>query len=742
MKAQKEGRRAAASPGDPRARSPGLRPTVGYLAPRIGDNVSQALWSGIVDGAREQGLNLICFAGEDLHSSSGFTLPANVAYELVSPDLVDGLVSWASSVGGSLEYDEIVAFHRRFSPLPIVSVSLPMEGTPTVLIDSYYGMRDMIAHLIQFHGYRRLAFIRGPEGHYYAQERYRAYGDALEAYAIPLEPKLVTAPGGFVPDSGAEGIRQLLDERGLRPRADFDAVVTVSDLPALGVLEELQARGIRVPEDVALVGFNDATEGRYVTPPLTSVRLPFYEQGRRAVETLTALMAGEQVPDQEVLPAKLKVRQSCGCLPPSVVQAAAGPVAGLAAGKTFDAAIAARREAILSDMVRAAEVSAEGLAADWGERLLDAFISEVAGGPAARESFIRELDHIVRGVIAMDGQVGTWQNVVSALRRQTLPCFGDDGAQRLRRAEDLWGQAWVLIGEAAQRARGFRMVERTQQTQTLRQISRALVTTFDVSELASVLAQDLPKLGIERCYLSLYDSPLEPTLRSRLIMACDERGRIQYEGDESFPSRQLVPPGLLAQSGSSGPFSLVLEPLYFWEDQIGYVLLGIGPMDGTIYEVLRGQISSSLKGALLFDETRKARAAAEKADWLKTRLLANVSHELRTPLNVILGCTREVLDSPEPYGTTLPEELLSDIRHVHRSAEHQLRVINDLLDLSRAEIDELDLYMEMLDPRPLLEEVFRSMADAGSRSGVTWHLHLPERLPRSGRTRCGCARSC
>jgi AraC-like DNA-binding protein/DNA-binding response OmpR family regulator len=132
---------------------------------------------------------------------------------------------------------------------------------------------------------------------------------------------------------------------------------------------------------------------------------------------------------------------------------------------------------------------------------------------------------------------------------------------------------------------------------------------------------------------------------------------------------------------------------------------------------------------LLFNEIRKAQAAAEKADRIKTRLLANVSHELRTPLNVIIGHTRETLNSPMPYGTTLPKGLLNDLLHIHRSAEHQLRVINDLLDLSRAEIDELDLYPEMLGPRSLLEEVFHSMADAGSHNDVIWHLQLPDRLP-------------
>lgn len=707
------------------------RPTIGYLAHRVGDNVSQAIWTGVVDAAREHDVNLICFAGDRLRDPAGRSSPDNVAYDLINPQVVDGLVSWASAVGGFLKHEEIVRFHRKFHPLPVVSITLPMEGIPTVLIDSYQGMQDLLAHLIEFHGYRRLAFIPGFEVSYYAEERYRAYADALEAHGIPLDPNLISEPGDFLRTTGAEGIRLLLDERKLRPKADFDAVVTISDLPALGALEELQARGIRIPDQVALVGVNDVREGRFVTPPLTSVRLPFYEEGKKAVEMLLALLVGEKVPAKVALPCKLRVRQSCGCMLPSVIQGAAGPVTHQPTDEIFKTSLAARRESILDAMTQTAETASKELDPGWAALLLDRFAAETVGDPAAAGNFLRELDHVLSQVMAKDGQVGNWQNVISALRRHTLPCFGNGDADALRRAEDLWGQAGILIGEAAQRARGYQMVERTRQTQTLRQISQALVTTFNVEELAGVLARDLPRLGIERCYLSLYENPQQPTGQARLILAFDERGRIESKLDaRTFSADQLIPPALLAQQEDAKPYSLVLQPLYFQEEQIGFVLFEVGPMDGSIYEVLRGQISSSLKGALLFDETRQARTAAEKADHLKTRLLANVSHELRTPLNVIIGCTREVLNSETPYGAVLPEELLNDLLHIHHSAEHQLRVINDLLDLSRAEIDELDLYLELLDPRPLLEEVFTSMADADARSNVTWRLQLPDRLPK------------
>jgi DNA-binding LacI/PurR family transcriptional regulator len=94
----------------------------------------------------------------------------------------------------------------------MVSLALPMDGIPALSVDSYEGMRAVIVHLIMVHGLSRLAFVRGPESHYYAQERYRAYTDVLQEYHIPFDPNLVTPP---MPGSWLEA--RMLDERQLRP---------------------------------------------------------------------------------------------------------------------------------------------------------------------------------------------------------------------------------------------------------------------------------------------------------------------------------------------------------------------------------------------------------------------------------------------------------------------------------------------------------------------------------------------
>jgi AraC-like DNA-binding protein/nitrogen-specific signal transduction histidine kinase len=140
-------------------------------------------------------------------------------------------------------------------------------------------------------------------------------------------------------------------------------------------------------------------------------------------------------------------------------------------------------------------------------------------------------------------------------------------------------------------------------------------------------------------------------------------------------------------------------------------------------------LSSALQGARLFQEIQQARLDAEKADRIKTRLLANVSHEMRTPLNIILGYTQAALQTPNKYESELPAPLLSDIHQIQSNAEHQLRVINDLLDLSRAEIDELDLSLALLDPQQLLLDAFQSLAGQRTDARVQWKLDIPERLP-------------
>ena len=103
------------------SRTQRMRPTIAYLAPTMHSG-NQAQWSGVVDAAQQRDVNLLCFPGWSLHDRRGFQAQANIVYNLVNTETVDGLVVWTSSIGNYVDADEISVFCARFRPLPLVSI--------------------------------------------------------------------------------------------------------------------------------------------------------------------------------------------------------------------------------------------------------------------------------------------------------------------------------------------------------------------------------------------------------------------------------------------------------------------------------------------------------------------------------------------------------------------------------------------------------------------------------------------
>ena len=683
-------------------------PTIGFLTANIHIGASRVLWPGILDAAAAENVNLICFPGGRLRSAESAEAMRNVIYEQVDSSQLDGLIAWTSALAGRATPQEIADFHEAYQTIPLVDLAVSFGERPVVAIDGKQGMRALLIHLIEEHGYQRIALIRGPESHHYAQERHRAFLDTLHEKGLQPDERLISPALGW--NRGVEAMSVLLDERGLQPGRDFQAVVAASDLLAIGAIRLMAERGIHVPTDVAVAGFNDIEEGRLVRPPLTSVSLPFYEQGRQSVETLLALVADDSVPKGAMLESRLLVRQSCGC-PSWSEKLARAPLTAVSPSLQPQQILKHTQELLETEIFRV--IRNRGIAATWAKQLLDAFRSEISGDGNGR--FRTTLDGMLQQGTLDGDETSAWQNTISILRSQLLPSFTD--SQRFQ-AEALFGQARVVIGDAVQRAQIARQLQAERLSSALRDIGQALITTFDMDGLADVLAARLPELGIRSAYLALYDNPAAPLVTSRLILAYSDNVRMELgENGRSYPSRQLVPPDLLPDRRHT----LLVEPLSFQEEPLGIVVFEVGPYDGDIYEVLRGHISTALKGAILFQAAHEAQVAAEQANQIKTRLLANVSHELRTPLNIIINHSQRLAND-------LPALAQTDLAQIEQNAEHQLRLINDLLDLSRAEINSLDLYPMMLDPRTLITDAFTSMAK-DTVAGVAWQLQMPESLP-------------
>jgi PAS domain S-box-containing protein len=670
------------------------RPTIGFLTHGISDEYGSPLWTGVLDAALEADANLICFAGSDLNSPRGFDAQANVLYDLVSAENVDGLVISGGPMSNFAGLEGFKAFCERHRPLPIVNIAVALEGIPTTSIDNYQGVREVMEHLISAHGYRRIALIPGPQGNPEAEARYRAYADSLAEHGLPLDPSLVSTPGNFDEVSGAAAVCLLLDER----QAGFDAVMATSDGMAIGAMGELQARGIDVPHDVAVVGFNGSAAAQFVTPPLTTVHQPIYEEARLAVDLVLAQLRGEQLPEQTSLPTRLVIRESCGCLDPLVVRAAAASAAET--NEPFDVAFVTRRESILSAMAHEARDPSDNMP-ERVEQLVDAFSAEVSGRSPG--GFLATLGTILRQAVIEGSDVTVWQEALSALRFHARACLSD--SETLLRVENLWQQARLMIGTTAQRAQAHQRLQVEQQTQVVRDVGQRLITTLDRKELMDVLAEEMPRLGIPSCYLSLYEDPTQPATWSRLMLACNEQEWVELEPDEQrFPSRQLLPEGMWPQERR---FSFVAEPLYFRQDQIGLALFEVGSRAGRVYEALQSEISSALRGTLVLEERKRTQEALQQSETQLKTILDNVQAGI-----VILDPEAHVIVDVNPVAARLigapRDEIVGEVCHKYICPADQGRC--PITDLGQS-VDNSERELLTVDgrKRPIMKTVSRVM---------------------------------
>ena len=268
---------------------------IGVLLPELQGEYFAELIRGIDVAARAHGLHLLISTSHTGPEEVGEALRAMVGR-------VDGLLVMAPHI------DEHALQERLQGTLPVVLMStVDTERTHSAFfIDNAASAYSMVAHLAAC-GHRFIAHIAGPAGNVDAQERIKGYRDAL-ARELPGSREYLLQ-GDFTEESGYRAGREILAQA-RRP----DAVFAANDMMAIGCLYALTEAGLTVPKDIALAGFDDIPTARYVSPPLTTVRVKIAELGSRALHRLAAWIEHPDGPNSftETVPTDLVVRASCG----------------------------------------------------------------------------------------------------------------------------------------------------------------------------------------------------------------------------------------------------------------------------------------------------------------------------------------------------------------------------------------------------------------------------------------------
>ena len=669
-------------------------------------------WKGVAEAARENQANLIYVAGEEFERS-----PQAILYDFIGQHNVDGIILWDAFFSPRTELERIQTFVDHYWPLPVVCIEQVLEGCSNLLFDNAQGIRDLLGHLVQVHGYRKIAFL-SQIGNHSALTRRQAFESCMKEFGL------------F--DAGLVGSLEELDARGIQPGEDYQVIVSHSDYDAVDLVEKMTLRGLRIPDDLAVTGFNDGREARGSLPPLTTVRLPFRRVGRRAVEVLLERMDGKNHPEREVFPLQLLLRRSCGCLEPLAEQAAIGSIP--CNEEKLSTALSIHQGEIVRLMARSLGTTQESLGLGWSKRIFENFSSEFrqmgnAEPCQASANYLQNLYILLREAVDEGVNVSRWHDAISVMRQFVIPCLRNSD---LAFAEDLFQQARVMVGQAAVRSEVHRNLQASKRSDVLREIEAALLISFDFTELFDLLTQSLGRLSIRHFYLVQYEGIARPDGQARLLLAYEEGSRIEIPADcQLFSVRDLLPEGY-RKLGE--PFGWIIEALHLREEQIGYIIFRTDPpsdsLECEIYQALRIQLSSAIKGVRLRERLYDALRQAEEANQLKSRFLSMVSHELRTPLNLIVGLSEMAIRHQDRSGKQSVDILKKYHEQIYISGQHLDRLIRDVLDLASSQVGQMRLTLHPVDLVPVLRDAASMGEQLAGQKNLVFRTEIPDQLPK------------
>lgn len=554
---------------------------IGVLTAQIDEPYQSTIWKGIEARAREIGTGVICFTGRRINSPDITEAAANVVYDMADSGNLDGLIIITTTIATFIDKDKIGQIFTSRKRTPKVSVGFKAPGVPSITVDGSGSIVELVRHLVHDHACTRIALVGGPPGHPEAEERERSFRKALEDTGIGFDERLAFQ-GDFLKTSGSEAAKKLL-AMGI----PFDAVFCMNDSMAFGVLDTLHERGVRVPDDAVLVGFDGVEESSYKTPPLTTVLQPLNELGSAALDMLMAQIRGEKVTDR-VLPCRTLLRQSCAC-PPL---------------RPYDLTVQ-ELPLFTRDEIR---------------QPIDNLVSMANEGND--EGFLFLLNKTLADEVYRGEDLRQWNDYITYMRYKA-----DKGELQPRgRIQSLFETARVLLGDIESRRQAERRVAAENKLSSLRSVGSSLSGGFEMPVMLDRLKSGLIELGIGEGFLALYDEADGKPGQAKLMMVPEAvyQESLPDKGIR-FQTSNILPPKMNLSWKNR---AWVLEPLVFQNEALGYMMLPGGFSEPAVYDAIAEQVSSALKGTLLLQQVRTHERRLEEEVARRTTELMRMNKSL------------------------------------------------------------------------------------------------------------------
>jgi phosphoserine phosphatase RsbU/P len=616
------------------------RKRVALLLNFISSAYQMSMRQAVERATRRAGVNLIVAIGRELDHSDPNERALNRIYDWLGAQSVDGVILLSGSIANYSGSEGILALCRRLAPIPVVSVGMFVPEVRSIVLDNRTAMRSAVDHLVTRHHVKRIAYIGGPDHNQEARDRLLGYCDVLREHGLVEDEGLIER-GHFTLPTGRECMRRLL-ERG----SQFEAVVAANDYMALGAIDELRERYIRVPEDVLVTGFDNAPIARFAARSLTSVAQPIEQMASVAVEDLLRLIEHDSLPRSEPLAVSLILRDSCGC--GYVIKDSVGPdSAELSPASHF---LDAHKGPLLRRLAQMSGAPQE-LCAAYAPGLIEALVAELDG---KRGVFLSSVEHAAESALAREASLDDLARLLVQLRRECRNA-GYHGAEHID-LEELSMKGMMMLATAGARAEGRRALDLVDRAYSLSNANQQLSMALEPAGLADNLQRSLASMGVPSAFFAL--CPPDDSLMLVPLMGMSW-GRDAKTPAGAYPARRLFPEGF---PNDDEPWCLLALPLTFEREVLGLVALD-GSCDAFVTETLRSQLCASLKlgnlhAALLKETALRERLAHQQLlgemDIAKRIQTALAPEDVRVVGLDIAASTRPADDVGGDYHDILP----------------------------------------------------------------------------------------
>lgn len=551
------------------------RLNIGLFVNYLNDEYSRMLWNGVTEMAKQLDVNVILFqCGNIKYDSSDFYYhyQESLSCNLASSRFLDGLII-SDTVYNFSTMEEINHFLEPFRDIPLVSIAMELPQIHSVMVNNSFGIKQIIHHLAKIHHRKRIAFIKGPEANPDAESRYQSFLQGMKESGLTVYPELILN-GLFIKPSGKEAVKELLDVR----KQECDAIVAANDNMAIGAMRELNRRKIKVPEEIAVTGFDNLHDCMYTAPPLTTIMQPVYMQGIKALETLIDLIKGKELPYAIYLDTQVIYRNSCGCKKSEIVT----PLVELKSDQ-IEEEIRAKISSVLEQYMVVGPRVAIGY--EFILEILQAFRSYT---DEKESQIIQKLEKCVQYYEAIGIGFNFWHSIFDLFTKYYSKLTG---AQELIDKMLSWLKVYEFNNSRLE----------TNERDTLAELLRFFVidtiSSYSEEELFSILDKSLPGIGINSFALNIFDTPIVhkchdpweiPEKVNRLYIL-DQKVRIQPKPDPSVSSKDFLPETFLnAPTGNN----YYIHSLFHRENCYGFMVILLEPGLRNRYEYMAGTLSN------------------------------------------------------------------------------------------------------------------------------------------------------